>query len=59
MIQWHRFTPSVLSTRSGAEQKENGASGRELRIWLPSLDTFRTFAANLRCNRTRERLTLS
>ena len=29
------------------KEKENGGSGRGLGIWLPSLDTFRTFATQL------------
>jgi hypothetical protein len=30
---------------SNRKEKENGGSGRDMEIWLPTLDTFRTFAA--------------
>jgi site-specific DNA recombinase len=42
------FEPFEILRHSNQEsyrkEKENGGSGRDLEIWLPSLDTFRTFA---------------
>jgi site-specific DNA recombinase len=48
-LQTTLFEPFEILRHSNQEssrkEKENAGSGRELGIWLPTLDTFRTFAA--------------
>jgi hypothetical protein len=52
------FEPFEILHHSNQEscrkEKENGASGRDLEIWLPTLDTFRTFASQTAHTRTNE-----
>jgi hypothetical protein len=39
---------------SSRKEKENGGSGRDLEVWLPTLDTFRTFVSQTARTRTDE-----
>ncbi len=45
------FEPFEILRHSNQEsyrkEKQNGGSGRDMEIWLPGMDTFRTFATQL------------